>query len=162
VHPIAALQTELSLWTRDAEAVLLPLCRDLGITFVAYSPLGRGFLTGAFRSPGDLADDDWRRQNPRFAAGNFERNLALVGEVERLAAARGVSAAQLALAWVLSRGPHVVAIPGTRRLERLAENAAAAGLTLTPAELEALDAIAPPGAAAGERYPEGGMKAVNR
>ncbi|MCL4811251.1 MAG: aldo/keto reductase [Vicinamibacteraceae bacterium] len=156
VHPIAALQTELSLWTRDAEAVLLPLCRDLGITFVAYSPLGRGFLTGAFRSPGDLADDDWRRQNPRFAAGNFERNLALVGEVERLAAARGVSAAQLALAWVLSRGPHVVAIPGTRRLERLAENAAAAGLTLTPAELEALDAIAPPGAAAGERYPEGG------
>lgn len=162
VHPIAALQTELSLWTRDAEAVLLPLCRDLGITFVAYSPLGRGFLTGAFRSPGDLADDDWRHQNPRFAAGNFERNLALVGEVERLAAARGVSAAQLALAWVLSRGPHVVAIPGTRRLERLAENAAAAGLTLTPAELEALDAIAPPGAAAGERYPEGGMKAVNR
>lgn len=162
VHPIAALQTELSLWTRDAEAVLLPLCRDLGITFVAYSPLGRGFLTGAFRSPGDLADDDWRRQNPRFAAGNFERNLALVGEVERLAAARGVSAAQLALAWVLSRGPPVVAIPGTRRLERLAENAAAAGLTLTPAELEALDAIAPPGAAAGERYPEGGMKAVNR
>lgn len=162
VHPITALQTELSLWTRDPEAELLGLCRELGITFVAYSPLGRGFLTGAIKSPDDLAPDDWRRQNPRFQGENFQKNLDLVRAIEQMAAARGCTAPQLALAWVLSRGEHVMAIPGTRSIRRLEENAAAADITLSEDELAEIDRIAPPDAAAGTRYPEAGMKAVNR
>lgn len=162
VHPITALQTELSLWTRDPEAELLGLCRELGITFVAYSPLGRGFLTGAIKSPDDLAPDDWRRQNPRFQGENFQKNLDLVRAIEQMAAARACTAPQLALAWVLSRGEHVMAIPGTRSIRRLEENAAAADITLSEDELAEIDRIAPPDAAAGTRYPEAGMKAVNR
>jgi aryl-alcohol dehydrogenase-like predicted oxidoreductase len=162
IHPIAALQTELSLWSRDPEHELLPLCEELGITFVAYSPLGRGFLTGAIKRFEDLAADDWRRNNPRFMGGNFEKNLELVRALEAMAARKRCTAAQLALAWVLSRGKHVVAIPGTRSLTRLAENAAAATMTLSPAELAELDTIAPREVAAGTRYTEGGMKTVNR
>jgi aryl-alcohol dehydrogenase-like predicted oxidoreductase len=162
VHPIAALQTELSLWSRDPEDELLGVCRELGITFVAYSPLGRGFLTGAIKRREDLAPDDWRRNNPRFMPDNFTRNLDLVAAVERMAALKRCTPAQLALAWVLSRGEHVIAIPGTRSLARLAENAAAADVTLAPGELAELDEIAPPGAAAGTRYAEAGMRNLNR
>ncbi|HSN15883.1 MAG TPA: aldo/keto reductase, partial [Anaeromyxobacteraceae bacterium] len=160
VHPISALQTEYSLWTRDPEPEILPTVRALGIGFVAYSPLGRGFLTGTIRSAGELAADDWRRMNPRFQGDNLKANLALVARVEALAKEKGITAAQLALAWVLSRGRDVVPIPGTRRRSRLEENAAAASVTLTPAELAKLDVVAPPGAAAGTRYPEAGMKSV--
>jgi aryl-alcohol dehydrogenase-like predicted oxidoreductase len=162
VHPIAALQTELSLWSREPEEELLALCRELGITFVAYSPLGRGFLTGAIQSPGDLAPGDWRRQNPRFQGENFTKNLDLVRAIERMTARKGSTPAQLALAWVLSRGEHVVPIPGTRSLARLAENVAATDILLTPEELAELDAIAPTGIAAGSRYPEAAMRAVDR
>ncbi|MGH9160071.1 MAG: aldo/keto reductase [Vicinamibacteraceae bacterium] len=162
VHPIAALQTELSLWSREPEEELLPLCRELGITFVAYSPLGRGFLTGAIKSPADLAPDDWRRQNPRFRDENFTENLALVRAVETLAQAKQCTAAQLALAWVLASGEYVVPIPGTRSLGRLAENAAATDITLSSDELAELDAVAPLHAAAGDRYPEGSLQTVNR
>jgi aryl-alcohol dehydrogenase-like predicted oxidoreductase len=160
VHPISALQSEYSLWTRDPEPLILPTVRALGIGFVAYSPLGRGFLTGRFRSEQDLSAGDWRRQNPRFQGENLGRNLALLDRVEALARERGISPAQLALAWVLSRGPDVVPIPGTRRRARLEENAAAAAVTLTPAELARLDEALPPGAAAGTRYPEAGMRSV--
>jgi aryl-alcohol dehydrogenase-like predicted oxidoreductase len=160
VHPISALQTEYSLWTRDPEAEVLPTVRALGIGFVAYSPLGRGFLTGRFRSADDLAADDWRRQNPRFQGENLGRNLALLGRVEALAREKGVTPAQLALAWVLSRGPDVVPIPGTRRRARLEENAAAAAVSLSAAELARLEEAMPPGAAAGTRYPEAGMRSV--
>ncbi len=161
VHPIAALQTEYSLWTRDVEAELLPLCRELGIGFVAYSPLSRGLLTGAIRSTDTLAADDWRRQNPRFQADNLAHNLALVDAVAALAAARGCTPAQLALAWLLSRGPDVVPIPGTRSLERLAENAAAAAITLTADERMALDRLLAQRPVAGERYNVVGMTALN-
>jgi aryl-alcohol dehydrogenase-like predicted oxidoreductase len=160
VHPISALQTEYSLWTRDPEAEILPTVRSLGIGFVAYSPLGRGFLTGSFRSAADLSAGDWRLQNPRFQGENFSRNLALVERVETLARQKGLTAAQLALAWVLSRGKDLVPIPGTRRRPRLEENAAAAGVTLSPVDLARLEEVLPPGAAAGTRYPEAGMKAV--
>jgi aryl-alcohol dehydrogenase-like predicted oxidoreductase len=159
VHQITALQTEYSLWSRDPEHDLLPTCRALGIGFVAYSPLGRGFLTGRFKSPDDLAEDDWRRQNPRFQGENFQKNLELVATVERLARAKGCTAAQLALAWLLSRGPDIVPIPGSTRAERVEENARAAGIQLTTAEAASLEAIAP--TVAGERYPEGAMRAVN-
>jgi len=162
VHPIAALQTEYSLWSRDPDDELLGLCDELGITFVPYSPLGRGFLTGAIKSEDDLAADDFRRSNPRFQGENFRKNLALVSELEAMARAKGCTAAQLALAWVLAQGEHIVPIPGTRRIERLAENVAATEITLTVDELERLDAIAPKGAAAGARYPEAAMRAVNR
>ncbi len=162
VHPIAALQTELSLWSRDPEAELLATCRELGVLFVAYSPLGRGFLTGQIRSRDDLAADDWRRNLPRFSEESFGQNLALVKEVEALAAKKGCTAAQLALAWVLTRGDHVVCIPGTRSAKRLDENAAAAAVTLAAADLAALDAILPPGAAEGTRYPAAGMASVHR
>jgi len=162
VHPIAALQTEYSLWSREPEEGLLDTCRELGIGFVAYSPLGRGFLTGRFTSPDDFPEGDWRRMNPRFQGENFQRNLELVGRVQALARTKGCTAAQLALAWLLARGPDIVPIPGSRVCARLEENAAAAGITLTPAEIGDLDAAVPPGAAAGTRYPEGGMKAVNR
>jgi len=162
VHPIAALQTEYSLWTRDPENELLALTEKLGITFVAYSPLGRGFLTGALKSPGDLAPNDWRRLNPRFQGENFEKNRELVEELEAMARDKGTTAAQLALAWLLTRGQHVVPIPGSRRIERLEENAAAAGIRLTENELHRLELIAPVGAAAGLRYPEPMMEALNR
>jgi aryl-alcohol dehydrogenase-like predicted oxidoreductase len=160
VHPISALQTEYSLWTRDPEEGILPTTRELGIGFVAYSPLGRGFLTGRFRSPADIPEGDWRRNNPRFQGENFQRNLALVARVEEIARARGVTPAQLALAWVLARGEDVVPIPGTRRRATLEENVEAAGLVLGPAEMARLDEAAPRGATAGTRYPEAGMKAI--
>ena len=160
VHPITALQTEYSLWSRDPEDELLATCRSLQIGFVAYSPLGRGFLTGRFRSIDDLAADDWRRQNPRFQGDNFQRNLELVAAVEGLARRKGCTPAQLALAWLLSRGDDVVPIPGSTRAERVEENAAAAGIALNPEELTTLDLIGP--TVAGDRYAEGGMKIVNR
>jgi len=159
-HPIAALQTEYSLWSRDPEGELLDTCRELGIAFVAYSPLGRGFLTGRYRSIDDLAPDDWRRKNPRFQGENFQKNLDLVAKVEQLARAQGCTPAQLALAWLLSRGEFVIPIPGSTRIERVEENAGATRVQLTAADVQALDALAP--TVAGERYAEGGMRAVNR
>ena len=162
VHPIAALQTEYSLWTRDPEHELLALTEQLGITFVAYSPLGRGFLTGSLKSPDDLGANDWRRLNPRFQGENFEKNLELVEELQAMAWDKGTTPAQLALAWLLTRGPHVVPIPGSRRIERLEENTAAAEIELTENELHRLEVIAPVGAAAGLRYPEPMMAALNR
>jgi aryl-alcohol dehydrogenase-like predicted oxidoreductase len=161
VHPIAALQTEYSLWTRDPEEELLPLCRELRITFVAYSPLGRGFLTGRFRSPSDIPADDWRHNNPRFQGENFERNLALVRSLEAIAARRHCTPAQLALAWLVAH-PDVVPIPGSKLRARLEENAAAADIALTPAEIAELQEIAPIGVAAGTRYPAAGMAAVHQ
>jgi aryl-alcohol dehydrogenase-like predicted oxidoreductase len=162
VHPIAALQTEYSLWTRDPDDRILALCDRLGITFVAYSPLGRGFLAGAFKSVDDLAPDDWRRTNPRFQGENFRKNLELVEAISEMAHAKNATAAQLALAWVLARGRHIVPIPGTRRIERLEENAAAIEIGLTGEELERLDRIAPRDVAAGSRYAEDGLELVGR
>jgi len=161
VHPIAALQTEYSLWSREPEDGLLALCEELGITFVAYSPLGRGFLTGAIRTREDLAKDDWRLHLPRFSPENFGKNLELVAKLEQLAKARGVTAAQLALAWVLSRSPRVVAIPGTRSSGRVDQNAAAADLELSRDELAQIDAIFPHSVAAGGRYPNEGLATLN-
>jgi aryl-alcohol dehydrogenase-like predicted oxidoreductase len=161
VHPIAALQTEYSLWTRDPEDELLGVTQELGITFVAYSPLGRGILTGALKNVDDLAPDDWRRSNPRFQGENFRKNLELVKELEAMAEEKGSSPAQLALAWLLTRGKHVVPIPGSRRVERLVENAAAVDSRLTDNELHRLELIAPVGAAVGLRYPEPMMEALN-
>ncbi len=152
VHPITALQTEYSLWSRDPEDAILPTVRELGVGFVAYSPLGRGFLSGRFRSPSDFPDDDFRRHHPRFQGENFERNMQLVERVEELASEKGVSAGQLALAWVLHRGEDIVPIPGTKRVSYLEENAAAAEVSLSDDELRRLDEIAPAGAAAGDRY----------
>jgi aryl-alcohol dehydrogenase-like predicted oxidoreductase len=160
-HPIAALQTEYSLWTRDPEDEVLSTCRELGIGFVAYSPLGRGFLTGQIKRIEDLAPDDWRRMNPRFQGENFKRNLDLVLQVEQMASERQVKPSQLALAWVLAQGEDVVPIPGTRRRTHLDENLAALEVNLSAEDLERLNEVAPKGAAAGERYPEGGMKVVN-
>ena len=162
VHPIAALQTEYSLWSREPEDALLALTRELGITFVAYSPLGRGFLTGAIQRIEDLSEDDWRRTNPRFQGDNFQRNLDLVRAIEELAREKRVTPAQLALAWIVARHDHSVPIPGTRSIERLEENAAALDIGLTQAELDRLDAIAPRGVASGTRYLAGGMAAVGR
>jgi aryl-alcohol dehydrogenase-like predicted oxidoreductase len=162
VHPISALQTEYSLWTRDVEAEILPVCRELGIGFVAYSPLGRGFLTAKFKKPGDLPPDDWRRNNPRFQGGNFERNLKLAGRIEALAQRKKCTPAQLALAWVLAQGDDIVPIPGTKRRKYLEENVAALNVELMPADLKEISAAAPSGTAAGTRYPEPGMQAVNR
>jgi aryl-alcohol dehydrogenase-like predicted oxidoreductase len=160
VHPITALQTEYSLWTRDPEPEILPTVRELGIGFVAYSPLGRGFLAGRIRSPEDLEATDFRRRGPRFQAENLERNLELVAQVEELAEEKGVTPSQLALAWVLSRGDDVVPIPGTKRRTYLEENVAALEVELSDEELERLDRAFPPGAAAGDRYPD--MSIVNR
>jgi aryl-alcohol dehydrogenase-like predicted oxidoreductase len=160
VHPIAALQTEYSLWSRDPDDGLLETTRSLGIGFVAYSPLGRGFLTGRFRSIDDLAPDDWRRSNPRFQGENFQKNLDLVARVEALAGSKGCTPAQLAIAWLLSRGADIVPIPGSTRPERVEENAAAAQIELSPDEIAQLDAVGQ--TVAGERYPEAGMRAVNR
>ncbi len=160
VHPIAALQTEYSLWSRDPESEILPACRELGVAFVAYSPLGRGFLTGRFRSPADLAPDDWRLGNPRFRGENFQKNLDLVAHVETLARAKGCTPAQIALAWLLSRGDDVIPIPGSTKARRVEENALAVAIALTPDERASLEAIAP--AVAGERYTDGGMRTINR
>ena len=160
VHPIAAVQTEYSLWTREPEGGVLDTCRSLGIGFVAYSPLGRGFLTGRFRSIDDLAPDDWRRNNPRFQGENFQKNLQLVAKVEALAAQKRCTPAQLAIAWLLARGGDIVPIPGSTRPERVEENAAAAAMTLSPEEMVALEAVG--ASVAGQRYSEGGMRAVNR
>jgi aryl-alcohol dehydrogenase-like predicted oxidoreductase len=152
VHPIAALQTEYSLWSRDPEAAILPTVRELGIGFVAYSPLGRGFLSGAYKKPEDLPEDDFRRRHPRFQGENFRRNLELVERVEEIAAEKGVTAGQLALAWVLSRGEDVVPIPGTKRRSYLEENVAAAAIELTEDEQARIEQAAPAGATAGDRY----------
>jgi aryl-alcohol dehydrogenase-like predicted oxidoreductase len=160
VHPIAALQTEYSLWTRDVETEILPTCRDLGIGFVAYSPLGRGFLSGRFTSLDDLAQGDFRRENPRFQGENLERNLRLVERVDSLARAKGATPAQVALAWVLSRGEDVVPIPGTKHVRYLEQNVQAADLELTPEELGTLEQAFPAGIAAGDRYPPAAMRSV--
>jgi aryl-alcohol dehydrogenase-like predicted oxidoreductase len=162
VHPIAALQSEFSLWTRDPQTNgMLAACRKLGVSLVAYSPLGRGFLTGAIRTPDDFAADDYRRQSPRFMGDNFNRNLKLVDQVTALAADKGCSPAQLALAWVLAQGDDIIAIPGTRRRSRLDENLNAPEVTLSADELKAIDAAFPPDAAAGDRYPTSSMHTVN-
>jgi len=161
VHPIAALQSEYSLWTRDPEDGALAACRELGVGFVAYSPLGRGFLTGEIRRFEDLAPDDYRRFSPRFQGENFARNLELVARVEALAREKGCTPAQLALAWVLARGDDVVPIPGTKRRPRLEENAGASAVALTAHDLAQIDEVAPKGAAAGERYAPEMMRFVN-
>jgi aryl-alcohol dehydrogenase-like predicted oxidoreductase len=160
VHPISALQSEYSLWSRDPEDEVLPTLRELGIGLVAYSPLGRGFLTGRFTSPDDFAPDDFRRHNPRFQGENFQRNLELVERVHELAREQDCTPGQLALAWVLHQGRDIVPIPGTKRLVYLEQNLAALEISLSAQELEEIDAAAPVGAAAGERYPD--MSHVNR
>ena len=160
--PITAVQTELSLWSRDAEAEVLPTVRELGIGYVAYSPLGRGFLTGQIKSPDDFAGDDFRKNHPRFQGENFDRNIALVREVEAIAADKGCTTAQLALAWVLAQGDDVVPIPGTRHSRYLDDNIGALDVKLSEQDLARLDEILPPGAAAGDRYHAQGMAAVNR
>jgi aryl-alcohol dehydrogenase-like predicted oxidoreductase len=162
VHPIAALQTEYSLWTRDPEEEILATCRELGIGFVAYSPLGRGFLTGQFRRFEDLPADDYRRNSPRFQGENFEKNLDLVRRVEEIAKEKGVKPSQLALAWVLAQGEDIVPIPGTKRRTYLEENVAALDVKLTPQDLQRIEEIFPQGAASGQRYPEHMMAIVNR
>jgi aryl-alcohol dehydrogenase-like predicted oxidoreductase len=160
VHPITALQTEYSLWSRDPEDELLETVRGLGIGFVAYSPLGRGFLTGQYKTADDLPEDDFRRRNPRFQGENFERNLELVAQVEELAREKGVTASQLALAWVLAQGDDVVPIPGTKRVKYLEENAGAVDVVLSPDDLQRLEDAFPKGSTAGDRYPD--MSTVNR
>ena len=162
VHPISALQTEYSLWSRDVEDRILPTVRELGIGYVAYSPLGRGFLAGQIKRIEDLPQDDYRRRSPRFQAENFQRNLDLVAEVERMAREKGCTPAQLALAWVLAQGDDIVPIPGTKRRERLEENLGALEVRLGEDDLARIDRILPPGAAAGERYPAPQMQALNR
>lgn len=161
VHPIAAVQSEYSLWTRDMEAEVLPVCRELGVSLVAYSPLGRGMLTGAITRDTPLARDDFRRSVPRFQDENFDANLRLVEALRGLAAEKGCTAGQLALAWLLHQGPDIIPIPGTRRIKYLEENAGAAAVELTAADLERIDAALPAGAAAGERYPAAGMVGLN-
>ncbi|CAN5287494.1 aldo/keto reductase [soil metagenome] len=162
VHPIAALQSEYSLWSREPEEDHMAVLRELNIALVAYSPLGRGFLTGEIRKIEDLAADDWRRENPRFMGANFQKNLDLVERIHAMARAKQCTSAQLALAWLLQQDPLVIPIPGTTRLSRLDENLGALDVKLTAQELAEIDAVFPAGAAAGERYPEGGMKSVNR
>ena len=159
VHPVAALQTEYSLWTRDPEAELLPLLRELGIGFVPYSPLGHGFLTGKMRSPDELTDDDWRKTNPRFTGENFKRNLRIVDEVEVVAAEVGATSAQIALAWLLAQGDDIAPIPGTKRVARVEENTAADSLELSPEQLERLSNLTP---ACGERHDAGNMAVIDR
>lgn len=162
VHPITALQTEYSLWTRDPEAEVLPTCRDNGISFVAYSPLGRGVLTGAIRRLDDLAEGDYRRNSPRFTGDNLSRNLTLVDRLTEIAAEKKCRPAQLALAWLLARGEDIFPIPGTKHINRLEENVGALQVQLTTEEVARLDAAFPAGAAAGNRYPDQAMKAVHR
>ena len=158
VHPIAALQSEYSLWTRVPERAVLPACRELGIGFVPFSPLGRGFLSGAVKDVDRLAPNDVRRGLPRFQGENLERNVALVQRLEEMARAKGCTAPQLALAWLLAKGDDIVPIPGTKRRRYLEENAAAVDIALTPDDVAALDAAFPVGSAAGERYPAASMK----
>jgi len=160
-HPISALQTEYSLWSRDPEDEVLPLCRELGVGFVAYSPLGRGFLTGRFRTFEDLPEDDYRRNQPRFQGENFQRNLDLVQKVEEIARQKGCSPAQLALAWLLAQGKDVVPIPGTKQRRYLEENIGALEVQLTASDLQEIEEVAPKGVAAGERYHEAGMRTIN-
>ena len=159
VHPIAALQTEYSLWTRDPEAELLPLLRELGIGFVPYSPLGHGFLAGTIRSPEELADDDWRKTNPRFTEGNFEKNLRIVDEVQAVASEIDATTAQVAVAWLLAQGDDIAPIPGTKRVSRVEENTAADGIELGAEQLQRLNDLTP---ATGERHDETNMAAVDR
>jgi aryl-alcohol dehydrogenase-like predicted oxidoreductase len=161
VHPITALQTEYSLWSRDPEEGILPTCRELGVGFVAYSPLGRGFLTGQFTRLEDLPADDYRRNSPRFQGANFQKNLDLVRRVEEIAKEKGCKPSQLALAWVLAQGKDIAPIPGTKRRKYLEENVAALDVKLTPEDLRRIDQIFPTGAAAGLRYPEAMMHTVN-
>ncbi|OUL31674.1 aldo/keto reductase [Nostoc sp. RF31YmG] len=160
VHPITALQTEYSLWSRDPEDEILPTVRELGIGFVPYSPLGRGFLSGAITSPDDLAPDDYRRNSPRFQGENFSKNLQLVEKVKAIANQKGITPTQLALAWLLAQGEDIVPIPGTKRRAYLEENVAASEINLTPEDLNQLEAVAPKGIVAGDRYPD--MSTVNR
>lgn len=162
VHPISALQTEYSLWTRDPEDEILPTCRELGIGFVPYSPLGRGFLTGQFKRFEDLAEDDYRRQSPRFQGENFQKNLDLVARIEEIAKEKNCTPAQLALAWVLAQGSDIVPIPGTKRRKYLEENLEAINVKLTRNDLVRIDQVAPLGAAAGMRYPEATMARIDR
>jgi aryl-alcohol dehydrogenase-like predicted oxidoreductase len=162
VHPIAMLQTEYSLWTREPETDLLPVCRELGTSLVAYSPLGRGFLTGAFQSPDNFPPDDWRRHSPRFQGENFYRNLKLVEKIKEIATQKQCTPAQLALAWLLAKGEDIIPIPGMKRQVRLHENVGAVDIVLTTAELQQIEAIVPIGAAAGTRYPEALMHSLNR
>ena len=159
VHPLAALQTEYSLWTRDPEAELLPLLRRLGIGFVPYSPLGHGFLTGQIRTPDDIPDDDWRKTNPRFTGENFQRNLAIVDEVQAIAAEAGATPAQIALAWLLAQGNDIAPIPGTRRVARVEENTAADSIQLSGDQLERLSNLTP---ASGERHDQANMASIDR
>ena len=161
VHPVAAVQSEYSLWSRDIEDDVIPTLKELSITLVAYSPLGRGFLTGQIKKFDDLDADDYRRHSPRFQGENFDKNLALVARIEELAARKGAKASQLALAWLLAQGDFVIPIVGTKRRTYLTENLGALDLTLTPEDLQAIDEIAPNGAAAGTRYPEAMMKLIN-
>jgi aryl-alcohol dehydrogenase-like predicted oxidoreductase len=160
VHPIAALQTEYSIWERDVEAEILPTCRELNIGFVPYSPLGRGFLAGGIRSLDDLAADDWRRNDPRYSPENLPRNLAIVDAITAVAQRHGVSNAQIALAWLLAQGADIVPIPGVKRRATMRDSAAAPDVTLSDADIAALDAAAPQGTTAGLRYAERGMKMV--
>ena len=162
VHPISALQTEYSLWSRDVEDEILPTCRELGIGFVPYSPLGRGFLTGQIQSPDDFDEDDFRRGSPRFQGENFRKNLDLVERAREISSEKGVTPGQLALAWLLARGRDVVPIPGTKRRKYLEENVGSLDVELTEEDLRRIEEAAPAGAAAGERYPEAGMQTVNR
>jgi aryl-alcohol dehydrogenase-like predicted oxidoreductase len=162
VHPITALQTEYSLWSRDVEEQILPTVRELGIGFVAYSPLGRGFLSGRFKRPEDIPEDDYRRNHPRFTGENFQRNLRLVARVEEIAREKKVTPSQLALAWVLAQGKDIVPIPGTKRRKYLEENVGALSVKLTPEALRRIEEIAPRGVTAGERYAPQGMTTVNR
>jgi len=161
VHPITALQTEYSLWSRDVEDEILPTCRELGVGFVPYSPLGRGFLTGAIQKFEDLAPDDYRRFSPRFQGENFQKNLDLVQKIKEMAEEKGCATSQLALAWLLAQGEDIVPIPGTKRVSYLMENIGALQIKLTNEDLQRIDEVAPKGAAAGERYEETGMKSVN-
>lgn len=161
VHPVSALQTEYSLWSRDVEDEILPVCRELGIGFVPYSPLGRGFLTGQIRTFEDLAADDYRRNSPRFQGDNFNKNLELVERIKQIAAEQQVQPSQLALAWLLAQGEDIVPIPGTKRTKYLEENAGALAIELSAADLQRIDEVAPKGAAAGTRYPEQGMNSVS-
>ncbi len=161
-HPITALQTEYSLWSREPEDELFAVCRELGVGFVPYSPLGRGFLSGEITSIDDLAADDFRRANPRFQGENFQKNLDLVAAVQAIAADKGVSAARLALAWVLAQGDDLIPIPGTRRIATLEDNVAAVDLTLTPEDLARIEAVFPKGAASGHRYHDAARNSLNR
>ncbi|MDJ0717418.1 MAG: aldo/keto reductase [Prochloraceae cyanobacterium] len=162
VHPISMLQTEYSLWTRTPETDVLPLCRELGISLVAYSPLGRGFLTGAFQKPSDFAPDDFRHHSPRFQGENFQRNLELVNKVKEIATEKNCTPAQLALAWLLHRGEEIIPIPGTKRRDRVTENVRSVDIELSTEDIDRIEEIMPLGAAAGQRYPEALMNTLNR